>query len=106
MVAKQQLHEILKLHIIPGVTPIIPLEWHYTNCRIFPIFLNQVILVFMVRLPLVSNSPSEGIRTKTYPVPSKDTNITVRISVTDFVVVGPQKELRIPKLCVGENPIY
>ena len=38
-------------------------------------------------------------------MPIKDTNVTARLQVEDFVVVDAEGEIRLPKYCVGKKPI-
>ena len=104
LISVETLKEVANLHDISGIALVQPIEWYYTYCRVFPIWNNEV-LAFTVRLPLIDSSPQEGYQIKTFPVPIKDSNTTVKVDVKDFVTVDAGGKLHLPKHCIGENPI-
>lgn len=104
LIAKETLEEVITLHAVSGIEPVKPLEWYYSNCKVFPIW-NQDSLVFMARLPLIDSSPQEGFRIETFPVPLPNGNVTARLKVKDFLTMTAKGDLQTPSHCVGNEPI-
>ena len=104
LLPKDILKGLATLEKFPNAQLISPLEWYYTNCRVFPIW-NEDFLAFMVRIPFVSGTAYEGFEITTFPVPISGSNVTAQLKLLDFVALSSDGTVRPYYECVGQEPV-
>ena len=91
----------------PGTTFVRPLLWYYSKVDVRIVKMSDE-LVYVVRLPLVSEVALRAVEVVAYPVPNLKRNVTVQLQVAGLVALDPSTGLTQGldrTLCSGRDPM-